>query len=327
MDKSVAIGIDVGKFTLSCSAPNCKVQDFDNNRAGIGAMLEHCCRCAPPSRLLFVMEASGGYSEFAARTLLELVPTSVAIVPPICISSFIKSRIKRLKNDHADALAIRLFGEKTELKPWLPPSLAQRRLRELLLVLDNIKQTVVRQKCLMEKLTTSPAPESFAVACLATIRAEAEAQRRQLEAEIEAVIASEPQLAADSANMLSIPSVGPALRTVLLALCHRQLHELSQRRLLARCGLAPQENQSGKSAGHTTLNKAGDPRIRRTLYMAAQCAIRPGGILHDYYQRQRQKGKSGKSALMSVMRKLLHLIQAVVKSGTRFDKERYAHAA
>jgi len=61
--------------------------------------------------------------------------------------------------------------------------------------------------------------------------------------------------------------------------------------------------------------------------MAAQCAIRPGGILHDYYQRQRQKKKSGKSALMSVMRKLLYLIQAVVKSGTRFDKERYAHAA
>lgn len=111
MDKPTYIGIDIGKFNNSCSAPTKRPKMFKNNAKGTAMLLHHCMQVAPVSELFFVMEASGEYCNTCALTLLGLAETRVAIVPPACVLGFIKSKIKRIKNDNADALAIRQYAE------------------------------------------------------------------------------------------------------------------------------------------------------------------------------------------------------------------------
>jgi transposase len=327
MSKPVYIGLDIGKHSLSCSAPDMKVRDYANTTAGISTMLNDLSRLAKPAELFFVMEATGGYSYFTACTLLKLSETRAAIVPPACVLGFIHSKIKRTKNDRADALAIRHFAEVCQPPPWLPPAEPQQRLRDLYLVLDGVIKTIARKKCQLEKLQVSPQPYRCALDSLLRSLACEQQERLNLEAAIEDLVSSDPAMAADSANMLSIKGVSTGVRNTLMALCYQQLKTLPQRKLLASCGLSPQENQSGKRQGQARMNRRGDRRIRRVLYMAALGTTRKGGIMHDYFQRQKDRGKPGKSAMVSVMRKLLYLIQAVVKSGTPFDSERYLKAA
>ena len=327
MDKPTYIGIDIGKFNNSCSAPTKRPKMFKNNAKGTAMLLHHCTQIAPVNELFFVMEASGEYCNTCALTLLELADTRVAITPPACVLGFIKSKIKRIKNDNADAVAIREFAEVAHPSEWLPPTQEQQRLRDLQLVLAGVIKTISRKKCQLEKLDSAKEFDKFAWDSLLRSMANELAERKLLEKEIEAVIAADKVMSQDSTNMLSVPGIGPGVRNVLMTRCYRQLKELSQRKLLSYGGMCPQENQSGKSKGRTRMNKAGDPRIRKVMYMAALSAIKPGKFLHCYFQKQKEKGKSGKSAMVSVMRKLLYLVQAVVKSNTPFDIEVYLKSA
>lgn len=327
MDKQTYIGIDIGKFKNTCSAPNRKVLEFQNNEKGTAKLLHHCCQVAPAHDLFFVMEASGEYSNTCARTLLELADSRVAIVPPACVLGFIKSKIKRIKNDKADALAIRQYAEVAQPPEWLPPTKEQQRLRDLQLVLAGVIKTLARKKCQFEKLKSAKEFDKFAWDSLLRSMANELTEKKLLEKEIKAVIAADEVMHQDSTNMLSVPGIGPGVRNVLMTCCYRQLKELSQKKLLSYGGMCPQENQSGKSRGQTRMNKAGDPRIRKIMYMAAMSAIKPGKFLHGYFQAQKKKGKSGKSAMVSVMRKLLYIVQAVVKSNTPFDMEVYLKSA
>lgn len=327
MDKPVYIGLDIGKFTFSCSAPNRKPRDFTSNPAGVAAMLEFLATVAPPVELWFVMESTASYSAIMAGLLLKLADTRISIVPPICVTSFIKSKIKRTKNDRIDAQAIRNYAEVCQPPAWLPPSQTMQRLRDLFLVRESTIQTIVRKKCLLENFSHPSHPGGPAVEALKRSLAFEKAERDQLLEEIERVIADDATLCADSKNMLSVPHVGVAVRNMLMTHCLPQLKQLSQRKLLAYCGLCPQQNQSGRSKGQTRMNKAGDPVIRSKLYMSAINSVREEGLMRDYYLKQRANGKSGKSALVSVMRKILYLTQAVVKSGIPFDRDMYLNPA
>jgi transposase len=321
------VGIDVGKLQLSCALPGRKPFDLPNDRDGIQLLLDQASALAPPEQLCFVMESTGEYSSFTAFTLLELAPTQVSIVPPACIIGFKKAGLTRTKNDRVDAEAIREFGEKKQPALWLPPTAAQRRLRSLQLVMDSLRRAVTQQKCVREKLMSAHEFDSYAVDCIERVICSLEQEHARVQAEFDAVIAAEETLMRDSANILSIPGVGVMLRNVLLAVCYRQLLELPQRKLLAHCGLSPREHSSGQHKGRTLMSKTGDARIRRVLYMAAMTAIRKGGLFHEYFQRHIQRGKNGKVALVCVMRRLLYIIQGVVKSNSAFDIERFAQTS
>jgi len=319
MGNLIYVGLDIGKFQLSCSLPGRRVFDVTNDPAGIGELLRRAASLAPPERLCFVMESTSEYSSCTAETLLELAPVQAAIVPPACVNGFKRAGLVRTKNDQVDAVAIREFAQVKAPPPWLPPSAAQRRLRSLQLVMHSLRQAVTQQKCIREKLASARRPDGCALDSIDRVVAALEEEHAQLQWEFDAVVAADQALARDSAQMLSIPGVGPVVRNVLLAVCYQQLWELPQRKLLAYCGMSPREHQSGRHQGRTLMSKAGDARIRRVLYMAALVAVRKGGLLHEYFQRHRAMGKPGKVALVSVMRKLLYLIQGVVKSQKPFD--------
>jgi transposase len=210
VDKAVYIGIDIGKFQHSCSAPGSRSRDFLNTDAGLRDMLDFCSSSTAPESLFFVMESTGEYSRATAQALLEFAPVRVAIVPPTCVLGFRNSRIRRTKTDQVDALAIRQFGEVMQPVPWLPPTEAQQQLGMLKLVLDGQVKTITCQKCLLEKLESARHPSPLALAAQQRLLDHALAERKRLEAEIEALIQSDPALARASAMILSINGVGPA---------------------------------------------------------------------------------------------------------------------
>lgn len=319
MSNPVYIGIDVGKFQLSCSLPQLKPREFANDRDGIQSLLALAVTLAPAEQLWFVMESTGSYSSFTAATLRELANVQVSIVPAACIKAFKRSGLARTKTDRSDAVAIRQFAEKQQPAPWFPPAAALQRLRNIYLLMEGVRKTLVGLQCRAEKLNATHQPDQFALDSLARQMAAQREELQRLEDEFEAVVGADPTLAADSANMLSIPHVGPGLRNAILVLCYWQLKELSQRQLLAFCGLSPYENQSGQFKGQTRMSKTGDGRIRKIFYMAALGAVRSDGLMYEYFQRRKAAKVNGKVILSGVMRKLLYLIQGVVRSGTAFD--------
>ncbi len=328
MDNLTYIGIDIGKRTNTCSAPGKKVRSFANTKSGIQKMLKFCSVVAPEQELFFVMESTSVYSLFTAHTLVDLAKVRVAIVPPACVLGFINSKIKRTKNDNVDAVAIREFGKIMQPNPWSPPPVILQQLQQLRLVLDGLTKTITRQKALLEKLEFAPRKCKAALTAQKRLLADAKAERKKILAEIETLIQSDAELAADSKLILSIDGVGEGTRNMIMALCHTELKALSQRKLLAYCGMCPQENQSGKFKGQTRMNKGGDNRIREMLYMVAVSMTTKHGLMREYFIRHKEKRcKPGKVILVSIMRKVLYLIQAVVKSGVPFDRERYLNAA
>lgn len=328
MGNPVYIGIDIGKYMVSCSAPGRNVRDFEATPEGCSSLLAMCSELAPAEELFFVMEATGSYSSaFATMLLAEAAELRVAIVPPACVLGFIKSGIRKTKNDHADALAIRHFGEVMQPPAWMPRSETMQSMRDMKLVLDQVTGTVSRYKCTLEKLQNTGSLVGYEA--MNALMKDAEAEKARILDEIDALIQSDSSLAADAELMQSISGVGRITCVTLLACCYAQIKTLSQRQLLAFCGLSPHEYQSGKQKGQTRMSKSGDGRIRRVLYMVAMQMIRKGGILHDYFHKLKAaKGPGkGKVAMVSVMRKALYLIQGVLKSGVPFDRERYMAAA
>jgi len=315
------IGIDVSKNTLCCSLPDLKPFNIGNNVKGIKSLIARARAIGDPANILFVMESTGGYSEFTADALLDLAQAKSAIVPPARIIGFRQAEQVNTKNDPTDAGIIRKFAVKHNPVPWLPPTQAQRHLRCLHNQMDGLTNAITQQKCLREKFISAYRPDDFAIASVDRIIQFLKDELRRIQAQFDRTVAEDETMAADATNILSIPGIGPRTCNMILTLIYRQLRELSDRKLLKHCGMEPQEHQSGISKGYTRMSKAGDGRVRRALFLAAMVSVRKTGLFHNYYQEQIASGKKRMVAMVNVMRKLLYLIKGVVRSGRPFDIE------
>jgi len=315
------IGIDVAKKTLCCSLPGCKPFNVGNNVKGIKSLIGKASAIDDPANILFVMESTGGYSEFTADALGDLAGAKSSIVPPARIIGFRQAEQVNTKNDPSDAGIIRKFALKHNPQPWLPPTRVQRRLRCLHNQMDGLTNAIVQQKCLREKFISAYRPDDFAIESVDRTIRFLKDELRRLQAQFDQTVAEDETMAADAANILSIPGIGPRTCNMILTMIYRQLRELSDRKLLKQCGMEPQEHQSGISKGYTRMSKAGDGRVRRALFLAAMVSVRKTGLFHDYYQEQVAADRKRMVAMVNVMRKLLYLIKGVVRSGKPFDTE------
>ncbi len=315
------IGIDVAKKTLCCSLPGHKPFNVDNNVKGIKSLISKASAICNPTNLLFVMESTGGYSEFTADALDDLAGAKSAIVPPVRIVGFRQAEQVNTKNDPTDAGIIRKFALKHNPRPWLPPTRIQRRLRCLNTQMDSLTKAVAQQKCLREKLEFAYHPDEVSIASVDRTIRFLKDEIKRLQAEFDRTVAEDEALALDAANILSIPGIGPKTCNMVLTLLYPHLRGKSDRKLLKQCGMEPKDHQSGQHKGYTRMSKAGDGRVRRALFSAAMVSVRKCGLFHDYYQGQKASGKVGMVAMVNVMRKLLYLIKGVVLSGKPFDME------
>jgi transposase len=141
-------------------------------------------------------------------------------------------------------------------------------------------------------------------------------------------IKNDPDLTAKRDLLKSIPGVGEATVAAILAELHMFERFDHVQKLVAFIGLAPREFTAGSSIkSKPRLSKAGNARLRKALFMPALVSIQCNPIIQTFYHRLKENGKNGKVIVCPVMRKLVHLIFGILKSGRPFDQNYVPHYA
>jgi transposase len=213
-----------------------------------------------------------------------------------------------------DARVIARFCLVMKPESWIPPSPEIRSLRALVRRVDSLIGMITQEKNRLG--TAHESVISLIKGHLDYLDKEIEKVRHQ----IADLIDRDPNRRQKKDLLASIPGIGKATIAAILA----ELDTLEKfkhvRELVAFIGLAPKETQSGSSIkGRPRLCKTGHARLRKALYMPALVSIRYNPLMIAFYQRLKEKGKNGKVIVCAIMRKLVHVIFGVLKSGKKYD--------
>lgn len=311
-------GFDVAKRTVDCAAwgdqelKEQMVHCYDRNRTGMKKALDWLKAIAPAGmRIGIVMEATGSYAEEVAEWLLEQDPTvRIAIVNPGQTSAFIRSLGLRNKTDDLDARALARYGQERNPVAWQRPSPEMKALKDLVRIRIDLVQARTSMK---QRLQDHERTAKVASKAMATVIESLTRQIAVLDEAIEKHVASCDELAHQVRRLTSIKGVALVTATTILAELGDLRRFSTSRQLSAFAGLSPKQRQSGTSInGKTRMCKMGSGRARAALYMAAGSAARFNQDLKATYVAMLANGKTKRSALGAVMRKLLVLMRAVL---------------
>ena len=321
---TTSVGIDVSKRTLDIvvliddSAKHRKVSNshtgwkqFDGWLRELDATDAHIC-----------MESTGVYAQGVSEYFHALGYT-VSVVNPARTKAFGDSLLSRNKTDKGDAHIIALFCERMKPAAWQPLVDEVAHLRSLTRMAANLEGD--RTRCISRLEST---PEDSPVRYLIDEQlAVVTRQQAEVEAEIQRIIRESASLRAKQDLLCSIVGIGAKTAAVLLSELPDVERFTTSREFIAFAGLSPQEKKSGTSVrGRTKMSKMGVTRVRSALYYPAVTAIRCNPHLKPFAERLRERGKHNMAVIGAVMRKLLVLIYAILKSGTPYDRE-YGFAA
>lgn len=259
------------------------------------------------------MEATGNYGEDLAIYLHE-AGHMVSVVNPARIKGFAQSELLRTKTDKLDAALIARFCLAMKPCAWIPPSPEIRSLRALVRRVDSLIDMRSQEK---NRISTAHQSVSLLIKeHIAYLDQEIEKIRKQ----IADLIGKDPNLKRKKDLLDSIPAIGKVTIPHILA----ELDDLEKfnhvSELVAFIGLAPKETLSGSSIkGKPRLCKIGHARLRKALYMPALVSIQCNPVMIAFYNRLKDKGKNGKVIVCAIMRKLVHVIFGVLKSGKKYD--------
>jgi transposase len=297
-------GVDISKDALDVSLAGQSPCRYPNDAAGIAKLVKALHKLPAPAWV--ICEPSGGYE----RDLLEALWTAgiiVSLVNAARVRAFARAQGLLAKTDEIDASVLREFGELLQPAPLAAPSPERQRLAAL----------VQRREQLMIILSTEE--QRLAQSREAVVRQmsgrlikELQKQVEQIEQLIEAQIDEDATLKAQSARLQQVKGVGAVTASTLLAELP-ELGNLSRNEAGALAGVAPYNRDSGLLRGRRTI-RGGRVQVRRVLYMAALVATRFNPILKVFYQRLVAAGKPKKLALTAVMRKLVVLLNHLLKN-------------
>lgn len=315
---STYLGIDVSKDWLDVvlvreGLPVEKGQ-FDNSSQGF-RQLQHFLKKRKVKELHACLEATGYYGAEAAL-FLHQAGYKVSVVNPARIKAYAESQLSRTKTDVGDAALIADFCRTQQPNPWTPPPLEQQELQALVRHLESLKD--MRQQEVNRR--QAGIPSETILKTLDAHIAFLDQQITDLLRLIHDHIERHPHLRQQRDLLTSIPGIGDLTAFKLLAEIVDVQSFDSARQLAAFAGLTPRERRSGSSVrGRTRLSKRGTPRLRSALYFPAIVAQQHNPILHVFAQRLLDAGKSKLQVIAAVMRKLLHLVFGILKSGQPFD--------
>lgn len=261
------------------------------------------------------LEATGTYGRAVALRLHQ-AGYRVSIVNPLRIKRYGESELLRVKTDKSDAALIARFCLTQQPAPWTPPATEQQQLQDLVRSLADLQRLHQQQRCRQQ---SGPQPEAVATVT-STVLSCLQTQMDSLRRQIQAHILAHESLSRPYQLLLSICGIGQRTAMVLLG----ELGDLSRfatvRDLVAFVGLSPHPHRSGTSVqGPSPLSKHGHAAIRKALYFPAMSAARHNPAIKALYQRLLARGKPKMVALVAAMRKLLHQIYGVLRSGQAFD--------
>jgi transposase len=304
------VGIDVAKDHLDVHVrPEGRAWRVANDEPGIASLVVCLLELRPAA---LVLEATGGY-EVAVVAALAAAGLAPAVVNPRQARRFAEGVGHLAKTDPIDARALAHFAEAVRPEPRPVPDAAARALSEWLARRRQLVQMRVSEQ---HRLPTASA----------TIRKGIqrhidylERQLKGIEAELAAAVQASPAWRARDELLQSVPGVGPQVSRTLLA----ELPELgttSGRQLSALCGLAPYNRDSGRRQGPRSIY-GGRSHVRAALYQAALVAMRWNAPLKGVYQGLLARGKAKKVALIAVARRLLVILNALVRTGSPWQEK------
>jgi transposase len=308
------VGIDVSESWLEvCILPQAARRRFAQDAGGWQDLCQAVAELTVP---LVVMEATGGLERPLAQRL-SAAGIAVAVVNPRHIRQFAKGLGWLAKTDRLDAAMIARYGALAQPAARPPLSVAQARLQALVLRRRQLAQEVNGEGNRLRR-AAEPVIQDSLVRHLAWLKTELAA----LDGQIAATLAAQPDASERAAILASVPGVGPVATSSLLAL----LPELGRRdgkAIAALAGLAPIAQDSGKRRGQRRI-QGGRGVVRCALYMATLVASRHNPVIRAFYQRLRASGKAPKLALTAAMRKLLVILNAMLRDGTRWNPDHIA---
>jgi transposase len=310
MPSQVFVGIDVAKAQLDIALrPTGERWALTNDDAGIAVLVPRLQAIAPQ---LIVLEATGSYQR-AVVAALAAVDLPVAVVNPRQARDFAKATGQLAKTDALDARALAHFAE--AVRP-MPRPLPDTQADELRALLARRRPLVTMRTAEQHRLGSAPPrlqPDIQAHITWLNTRL------TTLDDDLATTLRASPVWREREELLRSVPGIGPVCaRTLLLDL--PELGTLSRQRLAALVGVAPLNRDSGTLRGRRTT-WGGRAHVRATLYMSTLVAVRYNPVFKAFYERLRAAGKAAKVALTACMRKLLTILNAMVKHHAPWQPE------
>jgi transposase len=309
MDFTCVIGIDVSKARLDVAdRPDSRIQQFDNDASGHQQLLK---TLPEPETCLVVLEATGRYEK---SVVMELVNAGhlVSVVNPRQVRDFAKSLGILAKTDKIDARVISRFGELVR-----PRTVAQTHEKQ-----DELDELTTRRRQLVaartaemnrQAMTTSKVVSESVQQLIDHLRKDV----RRIDDEITRLVKSDDEWSGKSELLQSTPGVGDVTASTLIAELP-ELGQLNRQKISALVGVAPFNRDSGQFRGRRTIF-GGRRAVRSVLYMAALTARRHNPVIRTFADRLEAQGKRPKVIIVACMRKLLVILNSMVKTNTPWN--------
>lgn len=309
--KEVFAGIDVSKAVLDAGFfPADAPRQYSNDEDGIARCIEDLAKLSPT---LIVLEATGGLeTPFAAAA--RAAGLQVAVVNPRQVRDFAKATGVLAKTDRLDAGILARFG--AVIRPQVRPA-PDNETRELAERVARRRQLVAMRA--QEKTRLAQAVGARQKDSLKEHIAWLDERIGQLDIELTAALRTSSSWKVKEDLLKSVPGVGRVTIVTLLSLLP-ELGQLGRREIAALVGLAPFNRDSGTMRGRRMI-WGGRADVRSVLYMATLSAVRGENAIAAFHKRLVEKGKPAKVALVAAMRKLLTILNAMLKNNSPWNPD------
>jgi transposase len=305
--KDLFVGIDVAKEKLDIAThPPSKAHVYPNDPAGIAKLVRYLKKIKPS---LVVLEATGQLEALVVAALHQ-AEIAVAVANPRQIRDFAKATGKLAKTDTLDAHTIAHFAAVLKPQPELVPDDITQQIALLMARRRQVDKMITTER---NRLARSP---QFLHQDIQTHINFLEDQKRRIDANVNQIIQSSPIWQSKEKQLRNVPGVGPVVSRTLLGNLP-ELGRLNRKQIAALVGVAPLNRDSGTLRGKRMI-WGGRSQVRHTLYMAALVAAKHNPVIKAFYERLLNAGKSHKVALTACMRKLLTILNAMVKNNTQW---------
>jgi transposase len=307
--EQIFVGIDVAKDRLDVHVrPSDEAFSVARDSEGLTALMQ---RLGPLHPYLVVVEATGGFEQTLAAALVsQAMP--LAVVNPRQIRDFARATGQLAKTDALDAKAIARFAEAIKPEPRPVPNEQARALGELVARRRQVIEMMTAERNRRRQLSSRRLIKS-----VDRLLAVLQKELSELEQELGEGIRGTPAWRERDELLRSVPGIGNVVARTLIADLP-ELGRLDRKKIAALVGIAPLNRDSGRMHGKRTT-WGGRAKVRTALYMAALVASRRNPVLKAFYQRLISFGKPKKLALIAVMRKLLTILNAMVRDNKRWQ--------
>lgn len=301
------VGIDVAKAELVVGTrPAAERWAVANDECGVRTLVERLTRDAPA---LIVLEATGGY-ELLAVGALAAAGLPVVVINPRQVRDFARATGQLAKTDRIDADLLALFAER--VRPNIRP-LKDEAAQQLDALLTRRRQLLDMLQAERNRLgQVFGRGHARVKKSLKTHIVYLERELRMADTDLGTMVRESPVWREQDDLLRSVPGVGPVLSRTLLADLP-ELGRLSRREIAKLVGIAPLSRDSGTLRGRRFI-QGGRANVRAVLYMAALVATKRNAVIRSFYVRLVAAGKPKKLALVACMRKLLTILNVMVRT-------------